>query len=56
MWNAAYDAGMGTGAIGVGLLVAHLGYPVAFLLTAALVIPALLPARPEQVRGARHRP
>jgi predicted MFS family arabinose efflux permease len=56
IWNAAYDAGMVTGAIGIGLLVAHLGYPVAFLLTAVLVIPALLPARREQVRGARQRP
>ncbi|HLI40273.1 MAG TPA: MFS transporter [Streptosporangiaceae bacterium] len=51
IWNAAYDAGMGAGAAGVGLLVAHTGYPAAFLLTAALVVPALgLP------RGARGCP
>jgi predicted MFS family arabinose efflux permease len=44
IWNAAYDAGMGVGAAAVGLLVAHTGYPAAFLLTAALVLPALVPA------------
>lgn len=44
IWNAAYDAGMGVGAIGVGLLVGHTGYPVAFLLTAVVILPALLPA------------
>ena len=49
-WNAAYDAGMGAGAIGIGLFVAHTGYPAAFLLTAAMVIPALIPARREQAR------
>ena len=47
IWNAAYDAGMGAGAMGIGLLVGHTGYPGAFLLTAALVVPALLPARRE---------
>jgi predicted MFS family arabinose efflux permease len=52
IWNAAYDAGMGAGAIGIGLLVAHTGYSTAFLLTAALVVPALLPARREQARSA----
>jgi predicted MFS family arabinose efflux permease len=51
IWNAAYDAGMGGGATGIGLLVAHTGYPVAFLITAALVTPALIPALRE--RAAR---
>lgn len=51
IWNAAYDAGMGGGATGIGLLVAHTGYPAAFALTAALVIPALIPACRE--RAAR---
>ena len=50
IWNAAYDAGMGAGATGIGLFVAHTGYPAAFLLTAAMVIPALIPARREQAR------
>jgi predicted MFS family arabinose efflux permease len=53
IWNAAYDAGMGGGAIGIGLLVAYTGYSVAFLLTAALVVPALLPALRERSRAAR---
>ena len=51
IWNGAYDAGMGAGAAGVGLLVAHTGYPAAFLLTAALVLPALVPALGERTRG-----
>jgi predicted MFS family arabinose efflux permease len=52
IWNAAYDAGMGAGATGIGLFVAHTGYPAAFLLTAAMVVPALLPARREQARAS----
>lgn len=44
LWNAAYDAGMGAGAIGMGLITAPLGYPATFLLTAALVLLALIPA------------
>ena len=55
VWNAAYDAGMGAGAIGIGLVVAQAGYPVAFLLTAALVLPALAPAFTEQGRSGRGR-
>jgi predicted MFS family arabinose efflux permease len=47
IWNAAYDAGMGAGAIGMGLVTGHVGYSATFLLTAALVIPALIPARQE---------
>ena len=43
IWNAAYDAGMGVGAIGMGLITGLLGYPVIFLLTAALILPALVP-------------
>jgi MFS family permease len=51
IWNAAYDAGMGAGAGGIGLLAAHTGYPAAFLITAALVLPALGPA----LRKTNHR-
>jgi predicted MFS family arabinose efflux permease len=55
IWNAAYDAGMGIGAIGLGLVTGHLGYPVTFLLTAALASTALIPARQERrkERGAQ---
>jgi predicted MFS family arabinose efflux permease len=54
IWNAAYDAGMGAGAAGIGLLVTHTGYPAAFLLTAALVLPALVPALRERRPIASH--
>ncbi len=47
LWNAAYDAGMGAGAIGMGLVVRPFGYPATFLFTAALVSLALIPARRE---------
>jgi MFS family permease len=42
IWNAAYDLGMAAGAIGV--LVATTGFSVAFLCTAALLVPALVMA------------
>lgn len=45
LWNAAYDAGLGIGGAGFGLLAARSGYGVALALTAALVVVALVPAR-----------
>jgi predicted MFS family arabinose efflux permease len=44
LWNFAYDAGMGAGAAGFGVLSARTGYPTAFALTAALMLTALTPA------------
>ncbi|CAM5264761.1 MFS transporter [Streptomyces tanashiensis] len=44
LWNVAFDAGMGVGAVGFGLLAARTGYPSAFALTAALMLTALAPA------------
>ncbi|MCZ4125456.1 MFS transporter, partial [Streptomyces sp. H39-S7] len=44
LWNVAYDAGMGAGAVGYGAIGAHTGYPAAFALTAALMLLALWPA------------
>jgi MFS family permease len=44
MWNVAYDAGLGLGGAGFGILAAHGSYPVAFGLTATLTLVALLPA------------
>jgi predicted MFS family arabinose efflux permease len=41
LWNFAYDAGMGIGALGFGLVAARTGYPWAFALTAALLMAAL---------------
>jgi MFS family permease len=51
VWNAAYDLGMAAGAIGFGVLVPAIGFAAAFLLTAVMMLPALLPARRESVRG-----
>lgn len=53
IWNAAYDVGMAVGAAGAGIVAAGAGYPVVFALTAALLLPALLPARREQRLAAR---
>jgi MFS family permease len=51
IWNAAYDLGMGIGAVGVGLVAATTGYPAAFLLTAAAMLPALFIARRDTTAG-----
>jgi predicted MFS family arabinose efflux permease len=53
IWNAAWDAGMGAGAAVIGLLAATAGYPAAFVITAALVLPALVPALRERSRAAQ---
>jgi predicted MFS family arabinose efflux permease len=55
LWNAAYDGGMGVGAIGIGLVVARTGYSAALLLTAGLILPALVPALRERVLGSRNQ-
>ncbi|POX63113.1 MFS transporter [Streptomyces sp. Ru62] len=44
LWNVAYDAGMGVGAVGFGLVAGSTGYPWAFVLTALLMLTALVPA------------
>ena len=54
LWNAAYDTGMAAGAIGIGLIVARTGYSAAFLLTAAMILPALVPALRERALGTAH--
>jgi MFS family permease len=40
-WNAAYDLGWGLGALGIGVVVAMLGYSAAFAVAGVLVIAAL---------------
>ncbi|MFJ8787942.1 MFS transporter [Streptomyces sp. NPDC102462] len=45
LWNVAYDAGMGVGAVGFGTVAGLTGYPWAFVLTALLMLTALVPAR-----------
>ncbi len=51
LWNLAYDAGLGLGAAGFGVLAAQTGYPAAFALTAALVLAALVPAWRDRSAG-----
>ncbi|MGH3115573.1 MAG: MFS transporter [Gaiellales bacterium] len=48
IWNAAYDLGMAAGALCAGLLVASTGYPAVFILSAAVMLPALLVVRRDQ--------
>ena len=43
VWNLAYDAGMGLGAIGFGVIASQTGYAAAFGLTGALMLLALAP-------------
>jgi MFS family permease len=50
LWNIAYDAGMGAGAAVFGLLAGQAGYPVAFAVTAAAMLTAVLPARRDRTR------
>lgn len=50
IWNAAYDLGMAAGALGAGLLVAPIGYPMSFMLTAAVMLPALALVRRDRRR------
>jgi MFS family permease len=48
IWNAAYDLGMAVGAGTIGLVAAATGYPLAFLFTAAAMLPALVLAAGEK--------
>ncbi|GAA1043288.1 MFS transporter [Streptomyces sp. TR1341] len=41
LWNIAYDAGMGIGAVCFGVLAQQVGYPWGFVCTAALIVLAL---------------
>jgi predicted MFS family arabinose efflux permease len=43
IWNLAFDAGIGAGAFGFGVLAAQTGYPAAFAVTALVVLVALVP-------------
>ncbi len=43
-WNLAYDAGLGVGAVGFGLLAGSVGYPAGFAVTAAVLFTGLAPA------------
>jgi hypothetical protein len=55
LWNLAYDAGMGLGAAGFGVVAAQAGYPASFALTVALMLAALAPALRDRHAGdGRH--
>jgi predicted MFS family arabinose efflux permease len=45
LWNLGYDGGWGVGAAACGFIAAQAGYPVAFGLTAVIVLIATVPAR-----------
>ncbi|HEX5088299.1 MAG TPA: MFS transporter [Nocardioides sp.] len=47
IWNAGYDLGMAVGAAGVAMLVGAVGFSWAFVVTALVMVPALLVARRE---------
>lgn len=51
LWNLAYDAGMGAGAAGLGVLAGLVSYPAAFGLTAGLMLTGLVPARLDRKAG-----
>jgi MFS family permease len=53
LWNLSYDAGMGLGAVGFGVLAGGTGYPVAFAITAVAMLAALVPARRDLRPAAR---
>ena len=41
VWNLAYDAGLGAGGFGFGLVAARSGFPAAFAITAGVMLAAL---------------
>ncbi len=55
LWNFAYDAAMGAGAIAFGALAARTGYPLAFALTGAVMLTALVPALADRRAPASRR-
>ncbi|MBF9132965.1 MFS transporter [Plantactinospora sp. S1510] len=51
LWNLAYDAGLGIGAVAFGALAVGTGYPIAFVLTALVVIVGLPIVRRDRRAG-----
>ncbi|WP_331765993.1 MFS transporter [Embleya sp. NBC_00896] len=56
LWNFAYDAGMGAGAVAFGWVAAGTGYPWAFALTGVAMLTAVAPARRDRRVGAGPEP
>jgi predicted MFS family arabinose efflux permease len=54
MWNLAYDAGLGLGAAGFGVVAAQTGYAAAFALTAVVMLVALTPAWRDRTDSASY--
>jgi MFS family permease len=52
LWNLAYDAGLGLGAVVFGLVAGPLGYSAGFALTAVVLLIALPAARPHRRKEA----
>jgi predicted MFS family arabinose efflux permease len=55
LWNMAYDAGIGAGALGFGLLVDATGYRAGFALTTAVLLAALVPAWRDRASSSASR-
>ncbi|HEU4540533.1 MAG TPA: MFS transporter [Jiangellaceae bacterium] len=55
VWSIAYDAGLGLGATGFGVVVLSTGYPAAFALTAGLMLAVLLVVLPRGRDGYPQR-
>lgn len=53
MWNASFDAGTATGALGLGLAAAGIGLPWTYVLVAALLV-ASVPLASAAARSAAH--
>ncbi len=53
LWNLAFDAGLGVGAAGFGVLASRTGYPAAFAVTTALMFGMLIVARDGRRGSAR---
>ncbi|MEV6694593.1 MFS transporter [Micromonospora sp. NPDC051196] len=51
LWNFAYDAGLGIGAVGFGFVADLLSYPVGFAVTAAVLLIAVVPAVQDRGRA-----
>ena len=52
VWNLAYDAGMGIGAVGFGLILGLTGYAWGFGLIALLLLASVIPAWRDRRHGA----
>jgi len=52
IWNLAYDAGLGLGAVGFGLMIGQSGYSWAFAIVATILLASVVPAWLDRGQGA----